>query len=51
MLAQLRTGLGFRVAIAAAIVAALCFVVPPAAMAFVFPFPDAIYFWYIAENA
>ncbi|MGB6346493.1 MAG: hypothetical protein WBD76_14575 [Methyloceanibacter sp.] len=34
MLAQLRTGLGFRVAVAAAIVAALCFVVPPAAMAF-----------------
>jgi len=34
MLARLRTGLGFRVAIATAMFAALCFVVPPAAMAF-----------------
>ncbi len=34
MLAQLRTGVGFRVAIAAAMFAVLCFVAPPAAMAF-----------------
>ncbi|MGA8435276.1 MAG: hypothetical protein WA863_07235 [Methyloceanibacter sp.] len=34
MLQKLRTGLGFRVAIAAAAFAALCFIAPPAVMAF-----------------
>ena len=34
MLQKLRTGLGFRVAMAAAAFAALCFVAPPAVMAF-----------------
>ena len=34
MLQKLRTGLGFRVAMAAAAFAALCFIAPPAVMAF-----------------
>jgi hypothetical protein len=34
MLQRLRTGLGFRVAIIAAAMAALCFVAPPAVLAF-----------------
>lgn len=34
MLARLRTGVGFRLAMALAVMAALCFVAPPAVMAF-----------------